>query len=416
MLDTLYSDYEDYLNGKLDYVTVLMNDMINYLNSNGANIQAGLSEIKSEYGLTTLYFEDFGSTADSILSTFNNGDFANKLTNISSIIENFKDTMTKVTETSTNGVIKAIEANSVDIKVNNDGTVSISSKGQTATVGGSGGSGSGKTDSKSTTNGGSKSSSGKAGTWRGNWTDGWWYEHTDGTYTKDGSEVIDGKTYYFDSKGYMLADQYADGHFLGKDGAWDGGALSSWKSNSNGWWYESTDGKYITGNWALIDGDWYYFDGSGYMVTGKRTINGKSYTFGSDGKWKGYAKGIRRVPENQMAWTQEDKSELIFRSSDGAMLTPLGRGDMVFTNEMSQRLWDFAKGNIGASLDFNPKIGGITPQSITSNNSISINLPNVKNYDEFKQAMKNDSELEQFLQEVTIGQVMGNNKLRKNRL
>ena len=98
------------------------------------------------------------------------------------------------------------------------------------------------------------------------------------------------------------------------------------------------------------------------------------------------------------------------------MLTPLGRGDMVFTNEMSQRLWDFAKGNIGASLDFNPKIGGITPQSITSNNSISINLPNVKNYDEFKQAMKNDSELEQFLQEVTIGQVMGNNKLRKNRL
>ena len=395
MLDTLYSDYEDYLNGKLDYVTVLMNDMINYLNSNGANIQAGLSEIKSEYGLTTLYFEDFGSTADSILSTFNNGDFANKLTNISSIIENFKDTMTKVTETSTNGVIKAIEAKSVDVKINGDGTVSVTTDGVTSTSGKSSSSSS-KTSGSGSGSGSSKSS---GSTGKNGWekSDGKWFYYQNGVMQTD-KWILDkdGWYYYVDPAGVMKTDEFVEGYWVGDDGKMRPDYFS-WHQSSNGKWWYGTD------------------DGSKY-ATDKVYIDGKWYTFDKDGWWKGYAKGTRKVHNSQLAWTQEDKSELIFRSSDGAMLTPLGRGDMVFTNEMSQRLWDFAKGNIGASLDFNPKVGGITPQSITSNNSISINLPNVKNYDEFKQAMKNDSELEQFLQEVTIGQVMGNNKLRKNRL
>lgn len=59
---------------------------------------------------------------------------------------------------------------------------------------------------------------------------------------------------------------------------------------------------------------------------------------------KGYASGSKHIPHDQIAWTQENGGEMIYRSSDGAILTPLGEGDMVFTNEMSRRLWKLGQG------------------------------------------------------------------------
>lgn len=56
---------------------------------------------------------------------------------------------------------------------------------------------------------------------------------------------------------------------------------------------------------------------------------------------KGYAKGSKHATED-FAWTQEEGNEII-RTSDGAILTPVGKGGMVFTNEMSQRLWELSK-------------------------------------------------------------------------
>ena len=35
--------------------------------------------------------------------------------------------------------------------------------------------------------------------------------------------------------------------------------------------------------WLKDDGKWYYFEDSGAMVTGSRTINGKTYNFNSSG-------------------------------------------------------------------------------------------------------------------------------------
>ena len=152
------------------------------------------------------------------------------------------------------------------------------------------------------------------------------------------------------------------------------------------------------------------------MVTGQQIIDGKSRSFGKDGKWLGYATGTKKVPNDQLAWTQENASELIYRTSDGAMLTPLNRGDMVFTHDMSQRLWEIASGNMPvAATVVLPNVAGANTRTITTNNSISIELPNVQNYDDFKRELKSDTEFEKFMQEVTIGQVMGNNKLNKHK-
>ena len=88
----------------------------------------------------------------------------------------------------------------------------------------------------------------------------------------------------------------------------------------------------------------------------------------------------------------------------------------MFTHDMSQRLWEIAAGNIpvGSGIVI-PDISSDLKQDITANNNITIELPNVQNYDDFKRELKNDTEFEKFMQEVTIGQVMGNNKLNKKK-
>lgn len=69
---------------------------------------------------------------------------------------------------------------------------------------------------------------------------------------------------------------------------------------------------------------------------------------------KGYEKGSKHIDKRQLAWTQEDKREMIYRASDGAVLTKLNPGDKVFTNEMTENLWKMAQ--------MNPAQMGITSQ------------------------------------------------------
>ena len=69
---------------------------------------------------------------------------------------------------------------------------------------------------------------------------------------------------------------------------------------------------------------------------------------------KGYEKGSEHIDKRQLAWTQENKRELIYRAADGAVLTKLNPGDKVFTNEMTENLWKLAK--------MNPAQMGITSQ------------------------------------------------------
>lgn len=59
-----------------------------------------------------------------------------------------------------------------------------------------------------------------AGQWRQN-NIGWWYQNDDGGNTAGGWQWIDGKCYYFNSDGYMLANMRTpDGYLVGMDGAW----------------------------------------------------------------------------------------------------------------------------------------------------------------------------------------------------
>lgn len=59
-----------------------------------------------------------------------------------------------------------------------------------------------------------------AGQWQQN-TQGWWYQNDDGSYPSTGWQWIDGRSYYFDSRGYCLMDTVTpDGYTVDASGAW----------------------------------------------------------------------------------------------------------------------------------------------------------------------------------------------------
>lgn len=89
----------------------------------------------------------------------------------------------------------------------------------------------------------------------------WWYKHSDGSYTTNGWEKINGTWYYFDSEGWMK---------------------TGWIKEYGKWYYLDDSGAMKTG-WCLVSGSWYYLNSSGVMQTGLQTINGKQYYLAAGG-------------------------------------------------------------------------------------------------------------------------------------
>ncbi len=53
--------------------------------------------------------------------------------------------------------------------------------------------------------------------------------------------------------------------------------LGEWRYTNEKWWYEHEDGTYTRENWEEIDGEWYFFDEEGYMRTGWIEWKGERY-------------------------------------------------------------------------------------------------------------------------------------------
>ena len=109
----------------------------------------------------------------------------------------------------------------------------------------------------------------------------WWYRHSDGGYTTNGWELIDGKWYYFDSEGWMVTGWINDG------GTWyycdaSGAMLTGWIKVGADWYYCNSSGAMQTG-WIQLDGLWYYLDSDGRMMIGWELINGKWYYMNDSG-------------------------------------------------------------------------------------------------------------------------------------
>lgn len=81
----------------------------------------------------------------------------------------------------------------------------------------------------------------------------WWYRHSNGSYTANNWEFINGKWYWFDEAGWMI---------------------TGWKLVNNVWYYMGPSGDMLTG-WQEVNGAWYYLDTtSGAMWANTTTPDG----------------------------------------------------------------------------------------------------------------------------------------------
>lgn len=111
----------------------------------------------------------------------------------------------------------------------------------------------------------------------------WWYKHSDGTYTKDGWEKINGKWYLFDNDGWMLYDwKYDNGNWYYLGEANDGSMKTGWILQNNNWYYFNDSGVMCTG-WLKYKNDWYFLQSNGVMATGWVQDNNNWYLMDSNG-------------------------------------------------------------------------------------------------------------------------------------
>ena len=105
-----------------------------------------------------------------------------------------------------------------------------------------------------------------SGSWKSD-SNGWWYQYSNGSYAT-GWASIGGEYYYFDNSGYMASSEYRDGYWINGNGTWNANYSNAhWDHDDIGWWYTDSSGWYPVSQWLKIDGSYYYFKSNGYLAT-----------------------------------------------------------------------------------------------------------------------------------------------------
>ena len=140
------------------------------------------------------------------------------------------------------------------------------------------------------------------------------------------------------------------------------------------------------------------------------------------GDVKAYATGAKRIMSDDVAWTQEKGREFVVRPSDGAILTPLAKGDSVLNANASNNIWnmanspaEFIKDNLNFGAANVPNNSSVQSNYVQNFDKIVFSLPNVKNYDELLSAMQKDKSFEKLITAMTIDRIAGKSSLAKNK-
>lgn len=135
----------------------------------------------------------------------------------------------------------------------------------------------------------------------------WLQGDKEGLMLANEMKTIEGKQYSFAADGAMRANsqvnlgndvagyasssgavsrigKYKDGKLVLTDN--DGNIQTGWQKKAGKWFYGGEGGVAHVG-WLKLGKTWYYLDSSAAMVTGTRTIDGKTNIFAASGKWLG---------------------------------------------------------------------------------------------------------------------------------
>lgn len=369
MLDRLSEDYQEWMNSRLDNEDTLLSEIVSSIAVKGDEINGTLNEVADEYGtLVSDAITSIFNSASPFTSTLSQGfsDINSKLVtglnDVSTSISGTTAAITKLVE-QVAGLVNIetgktnAESGTDNSSSDTDFSTSLDNKVPAASNTGVSGNSSGNTNTNNlSTTKSDTSSTAKAGSTLNDSNSEWgsWFVRKLDTYPKDklnkDTSIVDRlKFLNYDSTFSQRAKYYSA---MGGTGTYTG------SSSQNNW-----------------------------MLSQMKSHN--------------YSKGARNIPYNQFAWTQEEGGEVIYRAADGALLTPLGQGDMVFTNEMSHRLWEMAQGNIVPSLatpNVIPDLTGIGGNQSSQTNvgdiTVNMELPNVADYKDFRNQLISDSTFE----------------------
>ena len=142
-----------------------------------------------------------------------------------------------------------------------------------------------------------------------------------------------------------------------------------------------------------------------------------------------YKNGCRKLPNGEVAVTQEDGTESIISPLRGGMLTPLCKGDSVMTAEESDNLYKIAqmpaeelKNKLYKNYPPKATIKSIVQQpvvpvnnnhnTVTSSNQfdVTFHLPNVRTTDELYNAMGSETRFTRLIQGVAADGMLGKSR------
>ena len=211
----------------------------------------------------------------------------------------------------------------------------------------------------------------------------------------------------------------------------------------------SGDGKAKVGDKVKFVSGKYYYSSDGQTPTGNKNLGkqvyitkintaswathpyhistGKKLGSGDLGWLKlkqlsGYASGKQKISNSEYAWTQENGQEFIIRPSDGAILTPVAKGDSVLNTVASGNIWsmannpaEFIKNNLGLD-NANVPNGSNVQNNLTQHlENVTFSFPNVHSYDEMLKQMQKDKSFEKLIMAMTIDRVAGKSALAKGK-
>lgn len=379
LLDELKQDYKKALDDRMDNVDVLISDAIASINSNSSNISQTLQTESKNVGYTLSgEMQTIWTSQSGIISQYGD-DFSSKLTGVNSAIENVynrqKDMIDAINAMAEKWIAKADQMLQQPTKT--EGVLEEVEQ---------------KPDKDNV---------------------------AEGNPTPDPPKVSDKDSI----KDAVLVDPDEPKKKPNKTNETKTGngkaEVGDKVTFSSGRYYEASDGSGASGNMYL-----------GKKVKITRINKGSKYPYAIDATdgtelgWvklnqlKGYASGIMRVPNDQLAWTQEQGEEAIVRN-DGSILTPLSRDVSVLNADMTKNLWDFM-GNPGSFLSDYSDGEKFGVKNVDNSSSVDVggvtiqcNMPNVQNANDLLHELTTNKDIEKAICAMTIGRAMSGSSLAK---
>jgi len=372
MLEQLASDYETWMNERLDHSDALLNDMIGQINTQGSAIMDTLNSVSAEYGTVI---------SDSITSIFHSeSPFTSALTNgFSNVTNGIAGTTSAINE-----LLKKVADITGTIAANTNAGSNISKN--------------------PTENNGNKNNIvtpapivpvTKPVT------------QTNTNTSPSASDVpVSGRS-ILDK---ILIDKY-DGYPKSK--------LSINTSIVDRLKYNNKDS-----SWQARSIYWnrLFPEGGPYIGSASQNTRLLNYLKGN-----GYIEGTSQVGRSGYYWTQENGCEIILRRRDGAILTPLSKGDAVLNKNATKNFYDMfnhpqlfkQQFDTGANaFDALPGyLGSINDNRRQDVNvgdiHVTIDLPNVKNYSEFRNNLVKDKDFENSMCIMINNAMLGKSTIEK---